>query len=366
MKILHLTDRWITGGGQEHIYRICEGFPNHHFVVLAGHSGPARPRFASLPNVETLTGALSRKIVDALQPDIIHIHHLRPLIHWYFRRHALSPYPMVVTVHGIHVRRYDFQRDPGSRLKSMIRRFTERKLYHRADRVIAVSREDREFLIRQYGLENVETVFNGIPAINPRSPTVDGTLEGLDCPKGGIVALVPARFDFQKGHDILINAVAHPLLSAHRHRMIFLLAGEGPLRRDMEAMALGAGVDDRFHFLGDCSHERILDLMRASDIVLLPSRWEGLPIALLEAGMLARPVLASDACGNREVLEERRGLIFVNGDPESLAKGLRGIIENPLILEGLGEKLRDHVREMYSLERMLGSLEALYENCLQG
>ena len=364
MKILHLTDRWMTGGGQEHIYRVCQGLPGHHFVVMAGRDGPARGRFESLPNVETRTGVLSPKTIESIAPDIIHFHHLRPLLQWYFRCAARSLYPVVVTVHGLHVRRYDFQRNPVSRMKSWLRRVLENKLFHHAGMVIAVSREDREFLVDEYGLSNVETVFNGIPAVNLTSATATEVLNGLELPGAGLAALVPARFDFQKGHDILVKAVAHPILDKHRNRIVFLLAGDGPLRSIMEVMVMRSGVGDSFRFLGDCAHDTVLDMMRASDMVVLPSRWEGLPISLLEAGMLGKPVLASDACGNREILENQRGILFANGEPESLADELRGIIEDPSILEGYGAALRSHVLTEYSLERMVNSLEKVYADIL--
>jgi len=364
VKILHLTDRWITGGGQEHIYRICQGLPAHDFVVMAAHDGPARKRFAAQENVDARIGKATPRQVSALGPDLIHFHHMRTLLQWFSRFPFPTGIPVVATVHGLHVRRYKYIHTPTSRLQSLARRILEKRLLGCVHRVVAVSGEDKSFLEERYRLRNVVTIYNGIPVPSDMEMQPPAEVPRLVRPAGGLAALVPARFDFQKGHDILIRALAHPLLERNRERIVFTLAGEGPLRRDMQRMARQYGVEANLRFLGDCSHDGVMSMMQACDLVVLPSRWEGLPIAVLEAGMRGCAVLASDACGNREILENGRGILFHNTNPESLAGQLTRILEDSTVLETLGADLREHVMREYSLERMLSRIERLYADCV--
>jgi len=363
LKILHVTDRWITGGGQEHIYRICKELNQHEFMVMAAHDGPARRRFAALANVEAGIGAVTPAKVKTLQPDLIHFHHMRPLLQWFCRFPAAPDLPVVVTVHGLHVRRYDFIFTPGARIHARLRKVLEKRLLHRAGRVVAVSCEDHEFLVKRYGLTNVVTIFNGIASVETRPCAA--AIAGMERPPNGLVALVPARFEFQKGHDILIRALSLPLLKPFRDRIVFVLAGDGPRRQAMQQLALDHAVETSLRFLKDCPHDAVMAMMDACDLVVLPSRWEGLPIALLEAGMRGCAVLASDACGNREILAEKRGRLFSNTSPESLAEELVKILDNPSVLLDMGTALRKHVQRHYSLEKMLRQLERLYTECLE-
>ncbi|GEM_PF-790272 len=360
MRILHLTDRWITGGGQEHIFRVCEGMPQHDFVVMAAHDGPARSRFMALDNLETRTGPAAPHAVESIRPDLIHFHHLRPLLRWLCFPSRSDDAPTVVTVHGLHVRQYDFRLTPQAWILGRMRRFLEKRLLRRVGRVVAVSREDRDYMQQRYGLHNVVTIANGIAPPADDAHGADTAARWMARPVNGLVALVPARFEFQKGHDILIRALAHPSLDPLRDRIVFVLAGDGPRRHKMQRMAMKLGVDGNLRFAGDCSHATVMAMMAACDLVVLPSRWEGLPIALLEAGMRGCAVLASDACGNREILEHDRGLMFRNNRCESLAEKLAQILGEPGVLSNLGEALRVFVSSEYSLEKMLSRLERLY------
>lgn len=363
MKILHVTDRWITGGGQEHIYRVCRELDQHEFIVMAAHDGPSRKRFAALANVETRVGLPTPRLIKVLQPDLLHFHHMRPLLRWFCRFPAPPDLPIVVTVHGLHVRRYEFLATFRARISDRLRRAVEKRMLVRAGRVVAVSLEDQRFLQERYGLQNVVTIHNGIARIETGPIAAEALMPGIARPPDGMVALVPARFEFQKGHDVLIRALSLSLMQPYLDRIVFMLAGDGPRRQAMQQMARDHGVEANLRFLKDCPHDTVMALMKACDLVVLPSRWEGLPIALLEAGMNGCAVLASDACGNREILEGNRGLLFRNASPDSLATELVRILNNPATLRDLGSALQQHVSRHYSLNRMLRQLNRLYAEC---
>ena len=361
LRILHVTDHFTTGGGLEHIFRICSGLRGYEFSVIAA-AGPGESRFSELDGTQTVAGALTPETLSSVHPHLIHFHHIRPLAYWLLRRKKLPVIPIILTLHGLHVRKYDFQPSLLSPVKGAMRRLLEKKIFFRCDELIAVSRDDRNFLESRYGISGVRYIPNGIPIhYHPAGNHLpDRWRWNWKIPDSATVALVPARFDFQKGHDLLIRALARPEMAPHRGKIVFLLAGTGPLLGRTRTRARSAGVDSFLRFLGDCTHERVLALMTHSDLVVLPSRWEGLPIALLEAGMLSRPVIASDACGNREVIPEGGGLLFRNQDPADLSRTLISALSEPGKQAQWGVQLNRKVVSEYSLEKMLESLDGLY------
>jgi glycosyltransferase involved in cell wall biosynthesis len=99
----------------------------------------------------------------------------------------------------------------------------------------------------------------------------------------------------------------------------------------------------------------------ALELVVLPSRSEGLPFALLEAMALGRPVVATAVGGCPEVVDEgRTGLLVPAGDPAALAGAISRLLERPEEARAMGARGADRVRAEFTLARMVGGLEALY------
>jgi glycosyltransferase involved in cell wall biosynthesis len=133
------------------------------------------------------------------------------------------------------------------------------------------------------------------------------------------VALCLARMEPQKRHDVLLDAWATVGGEA-----VLLLAGDGSLRADLEEKARHAG--DRVHFLG--VRNDVPTLLAAADITVLTSDWEGLPMAVLESLAAARPVVATDVDGVREVLDSGAGRLVRPGDVGSVASGLKEMLHD--------------------------------------
>ena len=113
MKIALVTDSFTTGGGLEHIYQICAGMPDVEFGVF-GNRGNATEKFESLQNVNIFSNGYGKEQIKKFNPDIVHIHHLKPLIKLYN-----LDIKTIFTVHGIHLHKYEFIHG----LKSKIFRF---------------------------------------------------------------------------------------------------------------------------------------------------------------------------------------------------------------------------------------------------
>jgi glycosyltransferase involved in cell wall biosynthesis len=155
------------------------------------------------------------------------------------------------------------------------------------------------------------------------------------------VVLTPARLHAQKGHAYLIAAAVQVPDAT------FVLAGDGPLRGELEARARELGVADRVLFLGERTD--VPDLLAAADLVVLPSLFEGLPVSVLEAMAAERPVIATAIGGTDEaVAHERSGLLVPARDPEALASAIRRVRSDAVLSRRLAQAGRERVEREFS------------------
>jgi glycosyltransferase involved in cell wall biosynthesis len=134
----------------------------------------------------------------------------------------------------------------------------------------------------------------------------------------GPIVLAAARHEYQKGLDVLLDAIS--IIRRDQPDVTLLLAGrDGNRTAALRYQATRLGLDDNVRFLG--KRDDVPDLMVAADVFVLPSRWEGLPGAVIEAMALETPVVATDLPGVREVLgpELLRSVIVPVGDAAALA-----------------------------------------------
>lgn len=316
MRIALLTDEIATGGGLEHIYQLCAGMPDIAFGVF-GQPGDANGKFAGLPNVE-LVLSNDNPAVERFAPDLVHYHHLRPLVRW-----AAPAGRKLFTVHGVHLHRYEFQRGARARLERFARLRLERHLYRRIDRIVTVSQEDAAYLREHYGFDST-TIFNGIDFTPIQAVHASKTVlrERLGLPLDKQLYLMVARFDFPKGHDVLVRALALMRRRGELAQRLFVLAGDGALMADTRKLAEELGVSEHLRFLG--TRRDVYELMHAADVFVLPSRWEGLPITLIEALAAGLPAVASRTYGIATVARAtgQNVHLFENGNADDLAHAL--------------------------------------------
>lgn len=146
---------------------------------------------------------------------------------------------------------------------------------------------------------------------------------------GQSVALTVARLDPQKGHATLLDALVR-LPEVH-----LVLAGTGPERGALEALASILGVADRVTFLGE--RDDVRTLLRWADVVVLPSHYEGLPLALLEALHAGRPVVATAIGGIEDVVTDGvTGRLVPPGEATALAVAVADVLAHPVEAARLG------------------------------
>jgi L-malate glycosyltransferase len=229
--------------------------------------------------------------------------------------------------------------------------------------VIAVSNAVREDLLEQ-GMDPHRAIVikNGIE-IPPLDPGLGSRVRaelGIapDTPVIGTVG----RLSPQKDYPTLLKAAAGIIAAVPR--AIFLILGDGDLRVDLEKLAGELGIGERVRFLG--YRENVMDAVAAFDIFALASLWEGLPLAVLEAMALARPVVATAVPGTVEALEDgETGFAVPLKVPSALAEKIIELVRDPEKSRKMGVSGRRRVEESFSRERMVDEHESLYRRLLR-
>jgi glycosyltransferase involved in cell wall biosynthesis len=167
------------------------------------------------------------------------------------------------------------------------------------------------------------------------------------------------RFTLQKGFDILIRAHARLLRQGLRHHL--LLLGEGDLRKEYVGLAQSLGVEDTLFMPGFMKNP--FPLLRASSVFALPSRFEGLPYALIEAMTLGLPIVSCDCpSGPREMLDHGQyGLLVPVDDDQALSQAILRIMSDDSVRSRLAD-LSTQRSAWYHADRCL----RLWENLLRG
>jgi glycosyltransferase involved in cell wall biosynthesis len=174
--------------------------------------------------------------------------------------------------------------------------------------------------------------------------------------------LCPARLHPQKGHEILLEAVGQLAASSPRPFRV-LLAGEGPLRADLEASVRDRGLAAQVAFLG--LRDDIPALLRQTDALVLASHYEGMPLAILEAMAARRPVVATRVGGVPEIVEpEKTGLLVPPGDASALAAAMAALMAAPEHARRMGATARLRVERDFEVRVVAQRTVDLFESCL--
>jgi glycosyltransferase involved in cell wall biosynthesis len=352
MTIALLTDKLSVGGGLEYIYQVARGMPEYRFVVCA-RGGDERARLAKLPNVTIDASGYGPSTVARHAPSIIHFNHVRPLVtHLYCRRR--SSLPLINGVHGVHLRKFQFHSGPLNATIAATRRSVERHCISKVDITIAETASDKSLLEQLLGAKNVAIIPNGIDISEPpRSATPEWN------DNAAIRFVTIARFDFQKGHDILLGAIVLTQEKLRSARCNFYLVGDGPLKPKMEKLVDTLNIRDLVRFCG--SSHGLHQPLSSADCLIMPSRWEGMPFVLLEAGRYGKDAICSNFAGSMEITDSARcALIFENGNIYSLSSAISRYLNG----EGrdLGSKLQKHIFDHYSRDAMIARLRSVYQH----
>ena len=204
-------------------------------------------------------------------------------------------------------------------------------------------------------------IYNGVTPIDPWTPEKTRAFrrrEGI--PADAIVALCVSNFYPYKGHEDLIEAAARVV--AAFPNVIFLMAGrDAGTMEATKARAREQGIQGSVRFIG--SRTDVPDLLRFSDLFVHPSREEGFSNAILEAMAVGLPVVACDVGGNPEaVVDGVTGRLVPPRDPERFAAAMVELVADESKRKIFGEAGLRRAADRFSLDRMVGEMESLYES----
>lgn len=174
----------------------------------------------------------------------------------------------------------------------------------------------------------------------------------------GMVARMNAPY---KNHAGFLRIAAR--INRQMQDVEFLLAGDGPLRKELEKQAQDLGLGNRVIFLGD--RRDVPSILASMDVAVLTSDSESLSNVILEAMAAGLPVVAYRVGGNAELVNEERGVLVPAGDEEGFAAAVGRLLASHAMRVQLGRNSREFAQENFSLERILERYQACYQTLLE-
>jgi glycosyltransferase involved in cell wall biosynthesis len=391
MRILHLTTEyppviygglgtavggWVTASARSGITAgvllvegslLAEGATTGYGATLAYREPAARAPHTDSHGVTFFQASWADAVPVALgvmrrwRPNVIHLH---TAMLWYvadaIQRRTRAP--IVYHVHSVDRAEYEIGQEPSQWLAHS---HAQEAAIAAADRLIAISRSERDLLTHYYPQcrDRITTVGNGIDYETDSSQPPRPSHRRR--PGVGTVVLYSGRLVERKGIRDLTATIPRVLRAAPNTQ--FVLAGGPPgvsgadLAHEWLPPSLEDAILSHIHFTGWLSARDLTGWYRAADILVVPSRYEPFGMVVLEGMLHALPIIASDTGGPREILQHRStGLLFPPQDVDQLTAYLIELVENPNLRANLGQAAAREVRRAWSWSRMVATMRDVY------
>ncbi len=361
MRVLHILKITRVAGVERHLLMLCQGLrregidarllllverrrPMTEYVAECEQRGIPSQRMTIYHDADpSLPTRLSRAIREQ-DPDIAHLHLIHAEIHGNLAARSAGVPRVFVSRHN----QDSFRERPP--LRALLRR-----LWGRVDLAIVIAEHLREQVRETEGAPaaKIRRIYYGLEASPPSQPP-DLRAE-LGLPRaapliGAVCRLVP-----QKG---LSDGLAAFARGAPKNAHLAII-GDGPLRGSLEAQAAALPCRERVHFLG--WRPDAAQCLAALDILLMPSRWEGFGLVLLEAFVAGLPILASNVGGIAEVVVDgESGLLCPPGDIDAFAAALAHLCAEAELRARLAAAGRERFAARFTAARMVAETLALY------
>jgi glycosyltransferase involved in cell wall biosynthesis len=324
-------------------------------LAAAGVGVEVVPMVRSLRPVKDLAhGRLVARTLRRLVPDVVHTHSSKAGV---LGRLASLATGIGTRVHTPHTFAFLFEAMFGPLTRRAFREIETGLARHTAA-VIAVSPSEAATFVASGVVEpaRVRVVGNGIDAA-PWGAARPVERASLGVAEGALLAVTAGLLNRAKGQDLAIEALARPGLE----RVELVVAGEGEDKDALERLAAALGVGGRVHLVGH--RDDLPALFAAADVVLLPSRWEGMPYVVLEAMAAGRPVVATPVDGARDLVETgTTGVLCDAIGADAIARGLGQLQAlDPAARAALGARGRERALTRHTVGAMIDGLVAVYE-----
>ena len=373
MKILQVAYRSKISGGEKVLFDLATSMKErgHEVSVVCPDPGQlpdelrkAGIRSKIIPFHKTYDLKAARRIARFIKSNKFDVLHSHSMLTNIISRVAgkLANVPVSVSTEHLtmELARGGRSGETIERLKARYYRILDNYTSQFNQQVIAVSNAVRDDLIEQgIPAERITVIQNGIniPDIDPDAGERIRRELGVK-PEDTVIGAV-GRLSPQKDYPTLLRAFKEVKRSCPR--AILLIAGDGYLRENLEKLTDELGIRERVKFLGYRSN--ILEVVSSFDIYVLSSLWEGLPLAVLEAMAMGKPVVATNVPGTEEAVnEEETGFLVPLKDDHSLSQRIIELVRNKEKAQVMGEAGRRRWHDCFSLNRVIDEHEVLYQN----
>ena len=351
MKVLHIHRIGGIGGSERHLLTLLPALAERGVDVrFLGLDDPSRAPepfyealtvpFARLPAPRDIDPRLAWQVGrETRRADLVHTHLVHADVYG-----ALGARQLVSTKHND---------DP---FRAGAFRFVERAVARRASKVIAITEALARFQVERVGLPagKVEVVHYGLDEL----PEAWGSNPSDHLRPDARVLLAVCRLEPQKGVDVAIRAL--PAIRARHPQAELVVLGEGAERAALEQLA--STLEVPVHLPG-----RVPDVaawLRRADLLVHPARWEGFGLALLEAMLASKPIVATKVSSIPEIVADgQTGLLVAPDDAAALAGAVTRLLDDP---GGYGEAGRKRAQSQFSVARMADRTLGVYETALGG
>lgn len=221
---------------------------------------------------------------------------------------------------------------------------------HFAAHLVAVSDRIRNNAIQEgIRAEKITVIPNGITPLQVQGVDRLNIRKQMGLGADDVVLIAVGRLVYQKAHEYLVAAMSD--VAPHMPTVRVWICGDGFLREDLAAQIKANGLEKSVKLLG--TQYDIAKYLAAADVFVLPSRWEGLPISMLEAMSIGLPVIATRVEGVTEVIEDRvQGVLIPVEDKAALSQAILQLATDPALRQQMGASAKQRVHQAYSLDRM--------------
>lgn len=359
MKLMYVITRGdVIGGASLHLTQlISKGIEDGHEVsVVVGGSGEFFNLLQKIKSLKVVSCASlireisffkdikcifeMRKIIDNFAPDVIHFH--SPKAAAIGRMASLFlPITKIYTVHG-----WPFTEGIKG-VKSTLFLLVEKMLAKRTDSIITVSEFDKQLAITKKIPGRIVAIQNGVKDYGLQfKPTATAKPE--------LKLAMVARFDEQKNHRLLIES----LVPLKDEVWSLALYGDGPNIQHIKQLCSEKGLSNKINFFGRVSN--VPAHLVECDVAVLISNWEGLPLTLLEAASLSKPIVASNVGGVAEVVTDKANGFLVENDTTEIKNAIEYYLRNSAAISEHGRVSREKFVESFCEKTMLDKTFALY------
>lgn len=293
-----------------------------------------------------------RKIIKDNDIDLIHLHVAKSFQYYFIFLKYITKTPYVLTLHGTDVVGYN--------TLSYLERFFVRQVIYHSNHVNTVSKHLASLTKKKFPkIKHISHVNNGI-----NLKYTLGVLSNIkDKPFNEPYFIMVGSFDPYKGHITAIEAWKY--LKKTTPNIHLIIAGEGELQPEYEAIIKKNNCQDHIHLIGQVSHSKVMELLKFSKGMIFPSINEGLGYVLLEAGVASIPVICTAIYPFLEFIKnEQNGLIVPVNDSAAIANAVKKIVENPQWAHDLANHLNEIICKEFSSEKMAEGYLNIYNDIL--